>query len=132
MALIPLFDIRNIVTYKLVDKEKIKIIMICGHAQSCQCKQKQTKILQNSRCWPQVQIRSASNALFLFLSINSQNICILLHNYYHLTLSYLTAHDLLVLIWRIVFLPVLRANYFHSCDILFIYLHLSIVPGLVG
>ena len=52
MALIPLFEIRNIVTYKSVDKEKIKIILICMHAQ---CKQKQRKILRNRTCWPQVQ-----------------------------------------------------------------------------
>ena len=39
MALIPIFEIGNIVTYKSVDKEKIKVIMICAHAQ---CKQKQT------------------------------------------------------------------------------------------
>ena len=32
MALIPLFDIWNIVTYKSLDKQKIKIIMICAHA----------------------------------------------------------------------------------------------------
>ena len=37
MALIPIFEIRNIVTYKSLDKEKIRIIMICVHAQ---CKQK--------------------------------------------------------------------------------------------
>ena len=42
MALIPTFEISNIVTYKSVDKEKIQIIMICAHAQ---CKQKQPKIL---------------------------------------------------------------------------------------
>ena len=41
MALIPIFEVQNIVTYKSVDKEKIKIIMICAHAQ---CKQKQHKI----------------------------------------------------------------------------------------
>ena len=33
MALIPLFKIWNIVSYKSVDKEKIKLIMICVHAQ---------------------------------------------------------------------------------------------------
>ena len=32
MALIPIFEILNIVTYISVDKEKIKIIMICMHA----------------------------------------------------------------------------------------------------
>ena len=48
-------------TYKLVNKEKIKIIMICAHAQ---CKQKQTNILQSRTCWLQVQIRSASKAVF--------------------------------------------------------------------
>ena len=30
-------------------RKKIKIIMICLHAQ---CKQKHTKILQNRTCWP--------------------------------------------------------------------------------
>ena len=40
MALVPIFDILNIVTYKTVDKEKIRIITICAHAQ---CKQKTTK-----------------------------------------------------------------------------------------
>ena len=33
MALIPIFEIRNIVNYKSVGKEKVKIIMICAHAQ---------------------------------------------------------------------------------------------------
>ena len=33
MTLLPIFEIWNIGTYKLVDKEKIKIIMICAHAQ---------------------------------------------------------------------------------------------------
>ena len=41
MALKPRFEIGNIVTYKSIDKEKIKIIMICVHTQ---CKQKQPKI----------------------------------------------------------------------------------------
>ena len=62
-------NIRNNVTYKSVDKEKIKIIMICAHPQ---CKQKQTKILKNRTCWPQVKkIRSASKALFHFWYIIS-------------------------------------------------------------
>ena len=33
MAMIPIFEIRNIVTYKSVDQEKIKIIVICVHGQ---------------------------------------------------------------------------------------------------
>ena len=33
MVLIPRFGICNIVTYNSVDKEKIKIILICAHAQ---------------------------------------------------------------------------------------------------
>ena len=33
MALIPIYEIGNIVTYRSVDKEKIKIFMICAHAQ---------------------------------------------------------------------------------------------------
>ena len=32
MALIPIFEIWNIVAYKSVDKEKVKIIVICVHA----------------------------------------------------------------------------------------------------
>ena len=68
MALTPVFEIGNIVTYKLVDKEKIRIIVICAHTQ---CKQKQPKILQNRTCWPQVQIRSASKAVFHFWYIIS-------------------------------------------------------------
>ena len=78
MALTPIFEISNIVTYiKLVYKEKIKNIMICAHSQ---CKQKQTKILQNRICWPQVQIRSVrtyvtSGTLFLlFVQQTCQNI----------------------------------------------------------
>ena len=35
------------------------------------CKQKQPKILQDRTCWQQVQIRSASKALFHFLYIIS-------------------------------------------------------------
>ena len=38
-----------IVTYKSVDKEKIKIIIIYANIQ---CKQKQTKILTNRTCSP--------------------------------------------------------------------------------
>ena len=40
MASISTFEISKIVTYKSVDKEKIKINRICAHAQ---CKQKTTK-----------------------------------------------------------------------------------------
>ena len=35
MALIPIFEVGNIVTYKTVDKEKIKFIMICALAEMC-------------------------------------------------------------------------------------------------
>ena len=68
MALIPIFEILNIVTYKSVENEKIKIFLICAHAQ---CKQKQPKILRNRTCWPQVQIRSVSKAVFHFWNIIS-------------------------------------------------------------
>ena len=68
MPLIPIIEMRNIVTYKSVNKEKIKIIMICAHTQ---CEQKQTRILQNRTCWPQVQIMSASKAVFHFWYIIS-------------------------------------------------------------
>ena len=36
MALIPIFKIWNTVSYKSVDKEKIKLIMICVRAQGLQ------------------------------------------------------------------------------------------------
>ena len=68
MALIPRFEILNILTYISVDEKKIKIIMISAHAQG---KQKQPKILQNRTCWPLVQIRSASKAVFHFRYIIS-------------------------------------------------------------
>ena len=45
MALIPIFEIWNIVAYKSVEKEKTKIIMICAHAL---CKQKRKKVLATS------------------------------------------------------------------------------------
>ena len=41
MALIPIFEIWNDVTYKSVDKEKIKIIMILH---TYRCKQKQSRL----------------------------------------------------------------------------------------
>ena len=47
---------------------EIKNITISVHAQ---CKQKQAKLLQNRTCWPQVQKRSASKALFHFWYIIS-------------------------------------------------------------
>ena len=33
MALIPIFENWNVVTYKSVDKEKIQVIMLCVHAE---------------------------------------------------------------------------------------------------
>ena len=44
MALIPIFEIVNIVTCNSVDKEKIKIIMICVHPQCKQNKQSYYRI----------------------------------------------------------------------------------------
>ena len=56
MVLIPIFKIWNIVSYKSVDKEKIKLIMICVHAQMFT---NNHKLLRNSPSWRQFKIRCA-------------------------------------------------------------------------
>ena len=58
MALIPIFEIWNIVTvsYNSVDKEKIKLIMICVHTQLFT---NNDRLLRNSPSWRQFKIRSA-------------------------------------------------------------------------
>ena len=77
MAFTPIFEFLNTVDYKSVDKEKIKIIMICVHAQ---CKQKQTKILiehadHKSKSGRPVRPYSTSSTLFLlFVQQKCQNI----------------------------------------------------------
>ena len=42
MAMIPIYEVSNIVTYKSVDKEKIEIIMISAHPHNYVNKNKQT------------------------------------------------------------------------------------------
>ena len=92
-----MFEILNTVTYKSVDKEKNKIIMIFAHAQ---CKHKQMKILQNRTCWPQVQIRPASKALFYFWYIIScvcsKNVAVFSINVhiYHIYFNFYTSWHL--------------------------------------
>ena len=78
MALIPILvlEILNIVTYKSVDMEKIKVIMIIIIMHTHRCKQKQTQILENRTCWPQSKsgrpIRPYSTSSILFLLIIQQ------------------------------------------------------------
>ena len=69
MALIPIFEIRNIGTYKSVDKEKNTIIMICVDAQ-CKQKQRYYRIEHTSHRSKSVQpVRpySTFGTLFLFV-----------------------------------------------------------------
>ena len=56
MALIQIFKIWNIVSYKSVDKEKIKLIKICVRAQMFK---NNHRLLQNSPSWRQFKIMSA-------------------------------------------------------------------------
>ena len=60
MALIPIFKIWNNVSYNSVDKEKIKLIMICVHAQLFT---NSDRLLRNSPSWRQFKIRSADRRL---------------------------------------------------------------------
>ena len=62
MALILIFNIWNIVTYKSVDKEKIKLIMICVHAQMFT---NNHRLLWNSPFWRPFKIRSANRGRIL-------------------------------------------------------------------
>ena len=77
MALIPIFEIVNIVTCNSVDKEKIKIIMICVHPQCKQNKQRYYRIEhaghKSKFSWP-VRPYSTSGTLFvLFFQQKCQN-----------------------------------------------------------
>ena len=56
MALIVIFKIWIIVSYKSVDKEKIKLIMICVRTQMFT---NSHRLLWNSPSWRQFKIRSA-------------------------------------------------------------------------
>ena len=57
-------DKEKIVTYKSVDNEKLRLLCsVCTHT----CIQKQTKLIQNRICWPQIPIRSARKAIFPLL-----------------------------------------------------------------
>ena len=56
MALIPIFKIWNTVNYNSVDKEKIKLIMICVRTQLFT---NNDRLLRNSPSWRQFKIRSA-------------------------------------------------------------------------
>ena len=56
MALIPIFKIWNIVSYKSVDKGKIKLIMICVRAHMFT---NNHRLLRNSPSWRQFKIRYA-------------------------------------------------------------------------
>ena len=59
MALIPIFKIWNTVRYNSVDKEKIKLIMICVRTQFTNI----DRLLRNSSSWRQFKIRSADRRL---------------------------------------------------------------------
>ena len=79
MALIPIFEIVNIVTCNSVDKEKIKIIMICVHPQCKQNKQRYYRIEhachKSKFSWP-VRPYSTSGTLFvLFFSTKMSKQC---------------------------------------------------------
>ena len=56
MALTPIFKIWNIESYKSVDKEKIKFIMICVHTQMFT---NNHRLLRNSPSCQQFKIRSS-------------------------------------------------------------------------
>ena len=60
MALIPIFKNSNIVSYNSVDKEEIKLIMICVRTQLFT---DNDRLLQNSPSWRQFKIRSADRRL---------------------------------------------------------------------
>ena len=60
MALIPIFKIWNTVNYNPVDKEKIKLIMICVRTQLFT---NNDRLLRNSPSWRKFKIRSADRRL---------------------------------------------------------------------